>query len=119
MTNLDQFESTFKSADKARFSYESISLQKLLLVTDGNEEKGSEFRNNVEQMLTGATGIESLELSLLLGDDFDKISTRFRKCFHHSLMLQMALVRKLRRLQSQQVLSIGTERHSLLEEDIF
>ena len=26
-------------------------------------------------MLTGATGIESLELSLLLGDDFDKIST--------------------------------------------
>ena len=48
MTNLDQFESTFKSADKARFSYESVSLQKLLLVTDGNEEKGSEFRNNVE-----------------------------------------------------------------------
>ena len=85
MTNLDQFESTFKSADKARFSYESISLQKLLLVTDGNEEKGSEFRNNVEQMLTGATGIEGLELSLLLGDDFDKIST----------LLQLARARDL------------------------
>ena len=75
MTNLDQFESTFKSADKARFSYESVSLQELLVVTDGDEEMASGFRSNVEQMLMGATGIESLELSVVMGADFDKIST--------------------------------------------
>ena len=75
MTNLDQFESTFKSADKARFSHESVSLQELLVVTDGDEEMASGFRSNVEQMLMGATGIESLELSVVMGADFDKIST--------------------------------------------
>jgi hypothetical protein len=69
MTNLDQFESTFKSADKARFSYESVSLQELLVVTDGDEEMASGFRSNVEQMLIGATGIESLELSVVMGAD--------------------------------------------------
>lgn len=73
MTNLDQFESTFKSADKKPFSYETVSLRKLVLVTDGDQQLASGFRNKVEQLLGSAAGINSAEFTLLLGEDFDHV----------------------------------------------
>ncbi|MAV34314.1 MAG: hypothetical protein CMJ59_02545 [Planctomycetaceae bacterium] len=83
MTNLDQFESTFKSADKARFVYEPVSLQKLLLVTDTEESVASGFKSSVEQLLNSAAGVEGIETSVVLGGDFDQISSLLEQIGQH------------------------------------
>ena len=83
MTNLDQFESTFKSADKRLFSYETVSLRKLLLVTDADQPLATSFRSNVEQLLGSATGIANPELDLLLGSDFNHVDRLLEQVTQH------------------------------------
>ncbi|MBI85882.1 MAG: hypothetical protein CMJ81_22020 [Planctomycetaceae bacterium] len=83
MTNLDQFESTFKSADKKPFSCETVSLRKLLLVTDTDRQLATGFRSNVEQLLGSASGISNPQLDLLLGSDFDDVDRLLERVSEH------------------------------------
>ena len=52
MTNLDQFESVFKSADKAVYTYDRPTFDRVLLVTDLNEADAAGIANRVRSFLT-------------------------------------------------------------------
>lgn len=61
MGKLDQFESAFKSAAKAVYSYSPIAISKVLVVTDLDEEHTRHFTSDVRALL------------LALSDDRDDI----------------------------------------------
>ncbi|MCZ6863283.1 MAG: hypothetical protein O7I42_23985, partial [Alphaproteobacteria bacterium] len=52
MTRLDQFESVFKSADKAVYTYDRATFERVLLVTDLNEADTADFTSRVRSFLT-------------------------------------------------------------------
>ncbi len=52
MTNLDQFESVFKSADKAVYTYDRPTFKRVLLVTDLNEADAAGIAGRVRSFLT-------------------------------------------------------------------
>ena len=51
MTNIDQFESIFKKADKPRFQFEDVKLQKLMVVTDDDHAATDRFADGVIDLL--------------------------------------------------------------------
>ncbi len=52
MTNIDQFESVFKAADKKVYAYESIEFAKVLVVSDLPEEGLGEFTRRAQTFLS-------------------------------------------------------------------
>ena len=52
MTNVDQFESVFKSATKISFAYQDIEIRKILLVTDLKKEPAQQLSDQVRNFLT-------------------------------------------------------------------
>ena len=52
MTQIDQFESVFKSADKAVFRYEPVEMRRVLLVTDLDEIQGRAVLDQVKPFLS-------------------------------------------------------------------
>ena len=52
MTKLDQFESVFKSADKAVYTYDRPTFDRVLLVTDLNEADTADIASRVRSFLT-------------------------------------------------------------------
>ena len=52
MTKLDQFESVFKSADKAVYIYDRPAFGRVLLVTDLDEADTAEITSRVRSFLT-------------------------------------------------------------------
>jgi len=82
MTNLDQFESVFKSADKAVFTYERAAFNRILLVSDmdttaaeGIAERVRAFLSTIEQATT--------DWSILTGKDFDSIQSLLERIEEH------------------------------------
>ena len=51
MTLLDEFESRFKRAAKAKFQYEQITIEKVLFVTDHDEEEASRLEGLFRRFL--------------------------------------------------------------------
>ena len=51
MTKLDQFESVFKSADKAVYTYDRPTFDHVLLVTDLNEADAADIASRVRSFL--------------------------------------------------------------------
>ena len=51
MTNIDQFESVFKAADKQRFVLEPVSLRSILLVSDLGSNAEEAFDNRAQSFL--------------------------------------------------------------------
>ncbi len=51
MTNLNQFESVFKSADKAVYTYDRPTFDRVLVVTDLNEADAANITNRVRKFL--------------------------------------------------------------------
>lgn len=54
MTNIDQFESVFKAADKPQFSRESVEFAKVLLVSDLDEPQSRLLEAKVQEFLGSA-----------------------------------------------------------------
>ena len=52
MTKLDQFESVFKSADKAVYTYDRPTFDRVLLVTDLNEADAADIAIRIRSFLT-------------------------------------------------------------------
>jgi len=52
MSKLDQFESAFKSASKARYHYSNLEFERILVVTDLDEDAGRRFAMDVKQFLS-------------------------------------------------------------------
>ena len=52
MTRIDQFESAFKSAAKTRFAYETVAMDKVLLVTDLSDYEGQLYCDRARSFLS-------------------------------------------------------------------
>jgi hypothetical protein len=72
MTNLDQFESVFKSADKAVYTYDRPTFNRVLLVTDLNEADAATIANRARSFLTALDEADT-RWDTLCGDDFDSV----------------------------------------------
>ncbi len=74
MTNLDQFTSVFKSADKPRFHYSHVHIRKVLVVTDLNARDSvvltTALKRTLSVLETDLPRWETLSM-----DDFDSIKT--------------------------------------------
>ena len=70
MTNVDQFESVFKSATKVSFAYQDIEIQKVLLVTDLEEEPAQQLSDQVRSFLTVLGEDDSVNWRTVQGDEF-------------------------------------------------
>lgn len=69
MTNIDQFESVFKSADKTRFLLEKSSLKSVLVVTDLEEGEAAAYHGEVGRFLATLTSECNLEWRLMTRDE--------------------------------------------------
>ena len=72
MTKLNQFESVFRSADKATFAYRALSFGQVLLVTDLSATDSEELLAEVHAFL-GAIDGSGTEWSVLPGAAFDNV----------------------------------------------
>ena len=72
MTTLDQFESVFKSADKAVYTYDRPTFNRVLLVTDLNEADTADIKSRVRSFLT-AIDEAGTRWSTLSGDAFGSV----------------------------------------------
>ncbi|PCJ52010.1 MAG: hypothetical protein COA79_24845 [Planctomycetota bacterium] len=69
MTQVDQFESVFRSALKESFKYENIQFQKILVFTDLVETEGNEFLTNIKNFLSALSNAKNIEFILIHGVD--------------------------------------------------
>lgn len=82
MTKLDQFESVFRSADKAVFGYEKHSFRRILLVTDLTVTDGSALGEQVRSFLS-TIDESSTAWSSLNRDDFDSVQDLLERVEEH------------------------------------
>jgi hypothetical protein len=71
MTEIDQFESVFKSAGKTLFRYEDVSVDKVLVVSDGDEAAAAEFAAVCRDFLAVLGG--EVEWQIVDGSQFDGV----------------------------------------------
>ncbi|MDP6468841.1 MAG: hypothetical protein QF918_13925 [Pirellulaceae bacterium] len=74
MTNIDQFESVFKSADKPRFQLEKSSLKTAFLITDLKAEEASVYHAQVGRFLETLTRECDLTWRLITVGQYDNIA---------------------------------------------
>jgi hypothetical protein len=72
MTNLDQFQSIFKSADKTAYTYDLPTIEHVLLVTDLDEAATGEIAGHVRSFLA-AIDDAGTRWDALSGDAFDSV----------------------------------------------
>ena len=53
MTNIDQFESVFKAADKPAFEIEGVAIRSVLVVTDLPAAEAEEYGQRIRSFLSG------------------------------------------------------------------
>jgi len=82
MTNLDQFESVFKSADKAVYTYDRPTFDRVLLVTDLNEADAAGIANRVRSFLTEIDEADT-RWDTLCGDDFGSVQALLENIEKH------------------------------------
>lgn len=71
MTEIDQFESFFKSADKTLFQHEDVSVNKVLVVSDGDSAAAAEFAAICRTFLAVLGG--EVEWQVMEGSQFDSV----------------------------------------------
>ena len=72
MTNIDQFESVFKSAVKKVYETGPVKLESVLVVTD-LDESAEEFTSFAQRLLASAGSKTRIELRTLRGRDFTTV----------------------------------------------
>lgn len=73
MSELDQFESVFRSAVRSPYIYEKMDVKKVLVVTDLDTQKGEALLDTVRQFLS-AIERDALEWKLITRDQFSLTS---------------------------------------------
>jgi hypothetical protein len=70
LSQIDQFESVFRSAVKAVFEYSKIDIRSVLLVTDLDAEAAGTFQKSIQNFLKHpATEVER-EFFIITGDEY-------------------------------------------------
>ena len=75
MTQIDQFESVFKAADKAQFLYEPIEFKNVLVITDLNDEAAASHCQQVEQLLAGLNDTVAPTYQMITGNEFSTVAS--------------------------------------------
>lgn len=75
MTNIDQFESVFKAADKRQFEWESIELKHFMLVTDLDESATKAYHQQVAGYLDVLCDHNEQRLTILHRDRYDGVES--------------------------------------------
>ena len=70
MTNVDQFESMFRSALREVFRYERVNIESVLVVTDRDEEKARLFGDRIRQFLKVVSADEKIRWRDVNGSEF-------------------------------------------------
>ena len=74
MTQIDEFESLFKSASKPVFHIEPVSIRRIMIVTDGALSQSENYMERVEAFLKVLNNVENkLEIMHVTGDRFDGV----------------------------------------------
>ncbi len=74
MTNIDQFESVFKAADKPAFAHEAVRIESVLVVTDLEPAVAGEYREQLEKLLSPLDNKEIIRWNLLTKADYSSVS---------------------------------------------
>ncbi len=74
MSRVDQFESVFRSAVKDVYQYQQLDVQKVLVITDKNQQESDSIRTNLSAFLQSLTAQNELSWDLLKGDQFQSSS---------------------------------------------
>lgn len=69
MTNIDQFESMFKKADKPQFALEEVDLDTMLVVSDADEEQTAKFMEQVVDFLDTTLLEKEIQWNRLTGPE--------------------------------------------------
>ena len=73
MSTVDQFESVFKAAAKSSYFHETLSLKKILLVSDLEENESKLYLSSVQQYFSTILGKEKTEWDSCCGKDFKTV----------------------------------------------
>lgn len=74
MTNIDQFESIFKKADKAQFELEHVDLDTMLVVSDASVEETEKFMDQVVDFLDTTLLQEEINWHRICGHEHSAVS---------------------------------------------
>lgn len=70
MTNVDQFESMFRSASREVLRHERVNIESVLVVTDRNEQQAKSFGNEIRQFLSVLSADEATRWRDVSGSEF-------------------------------------------------
>jgi len=70
MSQIDQFESVFRSAIKETYRYQPLSFARAIVFTDLQEGRAQEFSNTVQNFLSGVKALENISWRLVQGNEF-------------------------------------------------
>lgn len=71
MTNVDQFESVFRAAAKARYNHEHIEIERILCITDMAEDNAERFQLATKGFLSSLG--DDVEWDTVTGSDFSNV----------------------------------------------
>ena len=70
MTNIDQFESAFKAADKPQFDFEGVDIRRVLVITDQDGDAAEVYSHHVKTFLHA---LDELEMHAVCGSEFSRV----------------------------------------------
>lgn len=70
MTNVDQFESMFRSASREVFRYERVDIESVLVVADRGREEAGAFGNKIRDFLTVISAEKNIRWRDVSGSEF-------------------------------------------------
>ena len=70
MTNVDQFESMFRSASREVFRHERVNIESVLVVTDRDEENAKLFGDRIRQFLSIVSADKQVRWRDVNGSEF-------------------------------------------------
>ena len=104
MTNVDQFESMFRSASREVFLYERVNIDSVLVVTDLDEAGAELFGDQVRRFLRVISEDENVRWRDVDGSEFQTAGDLTESPQNARLRLSTVLVwKQLRLLGSQSV----------------
>ncbi len=74
MTNIDQFESVFKSASKPVFKTDPFQVSSVLVVSDDDASHATSFRDQLQSYLQQSPAIDAQSWSILTGEEFSGVA---------------------------------------------
>ena len=79
MTNIDQFESVFKAADKPAFVPEQVAVNSVLVITTLERAGAKAFQDHAQGLLAASIGAGEFKPTLVCDDDFTEVSELLAK----------------------------------------